>query len=150
MTDQIANIRAVMRSLASRFGCLDAVAETIAARIGRSVSKSTISQKLNGSLDWTLTDMIALEDAMGAHPVTRLIARRLNDQPEAAAENLLNAGADVAKESGEAIAAILAAQASAGSLENARAVCEIDEAIEALTRARACIERRAARDGGAA
>lgn len=150
MSDQIANISAVMRSLAERFGCLDAVAETIAARRGRSVSKGTISQKLNGSLDWTLADMIALEDAFGVHPVTRLIARRLNDKPEAAAENLLTAGAEMAKEGGEAIAAVLAAQASACCHDEARAICEIDEGIAAMMRARACIVQRQRANGGAA
>lgn len=135
-------VRANMASLTGWFGCFDAVAETINARWGGGASKGTISKKSSGLLDWTVCDVIALEDASGLFPVTRLMARRLEQRTGHAAGSLLQHGSVIAKESGEAIAAVLAAEQSSGADEVAQAVTEVDEAIAALRRARAVLEAR--------
>ncbi len=127
-----------------QYGCLDAAAETINARTGQSVRKGTLSKRLSGLHGWPVDDVIALEDASGRHPITRLMARRLNpDAGTARGSMLLHAGA-ISKEAGEAVNAILAAQQSQADRDTAQAVTEIDEAIEALRRARSALEGRAA------
>ena len=45
------------------FGCLDAAAETINARLGSSVSKGTLSKILSGQHQWPAVYIWALEDA---------------------------------------------------------------------------------------
>lgn len=125
-----------MRSVVARLGCLDAVAETINARWGGGASKGTVSRKLSGSLDWTLLDVIALEDALGIYPVTRLLSRR---RAKAAAEDGrsgIDHAVSIHRETGEAVASILSAEQSDCAGDRARAVKEIDEAIYALTAAR--------------
>ncbi len=125
-----------------QYGCLDAAAETINARTGQSVSKGTLSKRMSGLHGWPVDDVIALEDASGRHPVTRLMARRLNpDAGTARGSALMHAGS-ISKESGEAVCAILAAQQSDADQDRARAITEIDEAIEALRRARGALEAR--------
>lgn len=122
------------------FGCLDAAAETINARTGQSVSKGTLSKRLSGQFGWTVDDVIALEDAAGRHPVTRLMARRLRpDEQTARGSILMHAGA-ISKEAGEAVSAILAAQQSDAESDRAQAITEIDEAISALRDARRRLE----------
>lgn len=133
-------LRANMRSLVDWFGCYDGVAETFNARWGGGASKGTISKKVTGTLDWTVADVIALEDAAGRFPVTRMLARRLENRPAAQGGCLLQDGSSIAKESGEAISAILAAEQSSGADERAQAVKEIDDAIFALRQARARLE----------
>jgi hypothetical protein len=129
-----------MKSLVQWFGCNDAVAATFNARWGGGASKGTISKKVNGLLDWTVADVIALEDVAGQFPVTRLLARRLEHAIPVPSGCLLRDGSSIAKESGEAIAAILSAEQSSGVAERVQAITEIDEAIEALGRARARLE----------
>ena len=104
--------RANMRSLVDWFGCYDAVAETLNARWGGGASKGTVSKKVAGHLDWTVADVVALEDAAGRYPVTRMMTRRLEHRPVIASGSLLQDGSSIAKESGEAISAILAAEQS--------------------------------------
>ncbi|MBB5515787.1 hypothetical protein FHS89_001807 [Rubricella aquisinus] len=133
-------VRANMKSLVGWFGCYDAVAETINARWGDGASKGTVSKKVTGILDWTVADVIALEDASNRYPVTRLLARRLEDRPAVQGGSLLMDGSSIAKESGEAIAAILAAEQSSGAHERAQAITEIDEAMHALRQARTRLE----------
>lgn len=137
-----------MKSIIGWFGCYDAAAETINARWGCGASKGTISKKMAGILDWTVADIIALEDAAGRYPVTRLLVRRLENRPAVVAGSLLTHGGCIAKESGEAIAAILAAEQSSGADERAQAITEIDEAMSALRHARERLESDPA-DGGA-
>ncbi|KEP69617.1 hypothetical protein DL1_03195 [Thioclava dalianensis] len=132
--------RANMKSLVDWFGCYDAVAETFNARWGGGSSKGTVSKKVSGTLDWTVADVVALEDAAGRYPVTRMLARRLEDRPAVDAGSLLMDGSSIAKESGEAIAAILAAEQSSGADEKAQAIKEIDDALFALGQARVRLE----------
>jgi hypothetical protein len=134
--------RANIKSIIEWFGCYDAVAETINARWGGGASKGTISKKVSGHLDWTIADLIALEDASGRYPVTRLLARRLENRADNAPASLLLQTGLIARESGEAIAAILAAEQSSCAAENAQAIKEIDDATEALRLARAALERQ--------
>ena len=133
--------RANMKSIVDWFGCFDAVAETINARWGGGASKGTISKKASGTLDWTLADVIALEDASGRFPVTRMMARRLEDRVAMVDSCLMQQSGVIAKESGEAISAILAAEQSSGANERAQAINEIDEAIHALRQARNRLEQ---------
>lgn len=139
-------IRATMRSLVESYGCYDAAAETINARWGGGASKGTICKKMAGRLDWTAPDIIALEDGMQRHPVTRLMARRLEARPVPEG-SLLEDGSIIARESGEAISAILSAEQSSCADDHAAAINEIAEAIEALKDAQARLERRLAQGG---
>lgn len=137
MSDLKLLIDAQMRALVARIGCFDAVAETINARWGAHTAKGTISRKASGSLDWTLLDAIALEDALGSHPITRLMERR---RASAAASKQtispIAAAATISKEAGEAVCSILAAEQSDCAGDRASAIVEIDEAIAALSAAR--------------
>lgn len=122
------------------YGCLDAAAEAINARTGQAVSKGTLSKRLAGQFGWPVDDVMALEDAAGRHPVTRLMARRMAAGGDTARGSMiLHAGA-ISKEAGEAVSAILSAQQSQAAHDNSQAVVEIDEAIEVLRRARAALE----------
>lgn len=121
------------------FGCFDAAAETINARWGRGASKGTISKKISGQLDWTVADVVALEDASGRYPVTRMLARRLDAAPSPDGCLLKHAGS-IAKEMGEAVAAILAAEQSASADDKAQAIKELHEAETAVRLARERLE----------
>ncbi|WP_368484335.1 hypothetical protein [Pseudooceanicola sp. HF7] len=151
MTDYRKLAGASMKSIVDWFGCLDAAAECIAARWDGRANKATVSKKLSGLLDWTIADVIALEDARGAFPVTRLLARRLNEREQAVAGSLLADGGEIAKECGEAIAAILAAHHSSSADDIARACAELREAMEpqrrALCRLEAMLTDRRAHHG---
>ncbi len=129
-----------MKALIDWLGCFDAVVETLNARWGGGTSKGTISKKINGALDWTVADVVALEDATGRFPVTRMLARRLECRPAPTDGNLLKDGSSIAKESGEAISAILAAEQSSSADERAQAIKEIDDAVFALRQARRRLE----------
>lgn len=137
-------LAAHMAALIQGLGCYDAAAETIAARWGASISRGTLTKKLNGVLDWTVADVIALEDARGQYPVTRLLWRRMRGRGTLEDGSLLQDGSTIARESGEAIAAILRAEQSsatgAGASDAAQAIKELDEAIAAMRIARARLE----------
>lgn len=133
-------IGAQMRSLVDWFGCYDAAAETINTRWGASASKGTICKKMGGYLEWTCADVVALEDASGRYPVTRLLARRLDQRGGGTDRALTEHSGIIAKESGEAIIAILAAEQSCSARETAEAIREVDEAISALRHARKRLE----------
>lgn len=146
MSDLRSRINASMAALIDgSFGCLDAAAETINARLGRSVGKGTLSKKLGQSIGWNVDEVMALEDAAGRYPVTKMLARRLRpDEYTAQGSVLLHVG-QISKETGEAVNAILSAQQSDAGCDYDQAIVEIDEAIEALRQARARLERE---DGG--
>ena len=140
MADLLKISRASMKSIVGWFGCYDAVAETINARWGGGSSKGTISKKASGALEWTLADIIALEDASEQFPVTRMMARRLEAREVIADICLMSLTGVIAKENGEAISAILAAEQSSGANERVRAIKEIDDAVVAMQQARARLE----------
>lgn len=135
-------IAANMRAMLDWFGCLDAAASTINARWGGGASKGTLSKKANGLLDWSVVEVMALEDARGEYPITRMMARRQKAAPPIAEGGLVESSASLAKESGEALAAILAAQQSECAQDYAQAIKETDEAICAMHRARDLLEQR--------
>jgi len=140
--DVIGVAHSSMRALVAAFGCLDAAAEAINLRGRGGASKGTLSRKMSGSYDWSLVEVVALEDAAGQYPVTRLLARRLQDQAVPGPGSLISDSAGIAKESAEAIGAILAAAQSSRAAQTDDAIREVDEAIEALTVARARLETR--------
>jgi hypothetical protein len=140
MADYRKNVTANMRALIDWFGCYDAVAETINARWGGGASKGTVSKKASGQLDFTVADVIALEDAARIYPITRLLARRLEDREGVVAGCMIAHTGVIAKEGGEAVAAILAAEQSADAEDTAQALVEVDEAIQSLRAARARLE----------
>jgi len=127
---------ASMRALVSSYGCFDAVAEVINARWGGGCSKGTISKKMSSVLDWTVAEVIALEDAAGRWPVTRVMARRLGGGAGQVCDSLVAQTGEIARECGEAVSAILSAEQSSCADERAQAVVEINEAIVAMESAR--------------
>ncbi len=130
-------ILAQMRALLAAHGCLDAAAEAINARWGDNVCKGTLSRRAHGEQPWPIHHVIALEDALGRYPVTRLLHRRT--QSDIAAPDVVTAARNVAKETGEAVAALTGAAFSASARDRAQAATEIDEAIDALRQARAAL-----------
>jgi hypothetical protein len=135
---------ALMQALISgSYGCLDAAAETINARWGQGGSKGTLSRKLTGSLDFTVADVIALEDAAGRYPVTRYLARRLAPEESRPIRPIVAQAGRISVETGQAVAAILAASASAEANDAEAADREIQEAIDALAEARRAIRAMA-------
>jgi hypothetical protein len=141
-------LRAAMAALIDgTYGCYDAAAATMAARWGGPVAPSTLSRKMTGSLDWTVADVVALEDAAGRYPVTTILARRLAADAGAAAPlSLVCQAGLISREAGEAVAAIIQADqsagADAGADAGAEALVQVDEALEALRQARAKLEAR--------
>lgn len=129
-----------MRTLVACIGCQDAAAAAINIRWDANTSKSIISRKLSGSLSWGLLEVMALEDAVGKHPVTDMMHGRLDVESTSACSSLVEQSGIIAKESGEAIAAILAAQQSSNGDDATQAVVEIDEAVQALLLARARLQ----------
>ena len=103
------------------------------------VSKGTLSKRLQLQYGWPVDEIIALEDAAGRQPVTRFMARRLAPDTRTACGSILVHAGSVSKETGEAVSAILSAQQSEAADDRAQALVEIDEAIEALQRARAVV-----------
>ncbi|MFD1913820.1 hypothetical protein [Halodurantibacterium flavum] len=129
-----------MVTLIRKLGCLDAAAELLNARYGGGHSKGTISRKINGTLDWTLRDVVAFEDALTAYPVTRLLVQRKSQE---AAEGCLIAGAaEISREMGEAMSAILSVEQSASAGEVAQAIKEIEDVKDALARVAAILRGR--------
>lgn len=142
MTDPRLVLSAMMEALvAGTYGCLDAAAETIHARWGRGCSKGTLSKKGAGLLDWTVLDVMALEDGAGRYPVTRWLMRRAAAQageaPKTGSRDMVTLAAVISREAGEAVSAILSAELSASASDRAQAETEIAEAIEVLQAARA-------------
>ncbi len=137
MADPRQIVRVTMKALIDRLGCLDAAAETINARWGAGSSKGTLSKKLSGHLAFNVDDVIALEDAIGDYPVTKLLAKRLRNRTNDMAECLITQTGIIAKESGDVVHAVLRAEQSACANDAAQAIIEIREAIAALQAAEA-------------
>ena len=125
-----------MRALIAAHGCLDAAAETLNTRWGASVQKGTLSKRMHGDLPWSVLDVVGLEDALGRYPVTRMMARRMICETP---PDVMTAAQNVAKETGEAVSAIVGVALAANPAQRAAASLEIDEAIAALRMARAAL-----------
>ena len=121
-----------MRALVHKIGCFDAVAAVINARWGGGASKGTISKKMNGQLDWTVADVIAVQDAAGDHSVTRILARAGDDMPSGVRVDPMELVSNSVRESAEAIGAVLSSLQSGDDMARAEVIVEIDQAIDAL------------------
>jgi hypothetical protein len=143
MSDPVLILNAHMSALVSRLGCFDAVAETLTARWGGGCSKGTISRKVSGSLDWTVRDVIGIEDALSEFPVTRMLERRRAGVAVAAPVSMILQAGAISRETGEAVGAILAAEQSARAEDRAQACKELTEAIAALQTALSRLEAAA-------
>lgn len=135
MSDR-AMIRAFMAGLVDRAGGVDASAALIGARLGAEVSKGSISKRLAGHLDWPLVEIMALEDAVGDPCVRRWLARGLPEISEGQA--LMQAAAEVVREHGEAVSAVMDFAAGRGCRSRARK--EVSEAVTASKRLAALME----------
>lgn len=134
-------IRATATSLINRLGCQEAAVEAINARWHGGCSKGLLSRKMHGHAEFTVMDVVALEDALGVYPLTKILARRLQGRSNGpVADCMIQQTGLIAKETGEAIAAILQAENSAGAQDRAQAITEIDEAIAALRAGRSRLE----------
>ncbi|MCZ0962859.1 hypothetical protein [Paracoccus benzoatiresistens] len=133
-----------MRAMVGRLGCFDAVAETINARWGCHTVKGTISRKANGTLNWDVFDVVALEDALGCDPVSQALARR-NIAAAVTGNNIspINDAAVISKENGEAIAALIQAGQSDCAGLRADAICQLEDAERAIRAAKARLMKAA-------
>lgn len=130
MTDA-QTIHALMQGLVEHAGGPESAARRIGARFGdkaedlvKATRKGTISRRCSGSLTWPLDEIMALEEATGDYRVREWLAA---SRPGAAAEgSLMQLAADVSRESGEAISAVLAMLSQKGTREAA-----LKEALEA-------------------
>ena len=137
MTESKKITHAHMRTLVNWFGCYDAVIATLEAALDTSYCKGLLSRKVNASMNWNIPEIIALENAANRYPVTEYLAKRLpasTDKSEIA-ECLIDQSGIISMEGGEAVNAILKAQKSESSDDSAKAIAEIQEAIEALQKA---------------
>lgn len=131
-----AMIRAFMARLINEAGGVDPAAALIGAVLGHEVSKGSISKRQSGHLDWPLVEVMALEDALGQPVVRRWLAQTL---PEASETKTMAQGvAEVAREAGEAVAAVMDLMVGAGSRVVARK--ELAEARDAMARLAARVE----------
>jgi hypothetical protein len=111
------------------FGCLDAAAETINARLGSSVSKGTLSKILSGQHQWPAVYIWALEDAAGRYPVSRLRGCGAPSEAARAGLRVLDAASAASR---EAISSAVNAAQSGDASGQARAQQEAREAAEAM------------------
>ena len=140
MTDPRPQINALMRGLISgHYQCFDAAAEILSLRYGGPPNKGHISKRLSGMYDWTVREIVALEDAAGRYPITEMLGCR-NDAGPVVPGSLIQHAGIISKECGEAVQAILAAEQSSHTDDKAQAVKELCEAIVALEEARQALE----------
>lgn len=123
-------IHALMVGLVDHARGPENAARMIGARLGdpadsivKATRKGTISRRYAGSLSWPLDEIMALEDATGDHRVREWLAA---SRPGAATNaNLLQLAADVSRESGEAVGAVLSLLSRQGTRADA-----LKEAVE--------------------
>ncbi|MCJ8139373.1 hypothetical protein [Falsirhodobacter halotolerans] len=108
MPDERKILTAFMSKLIAQCGGYDAAVAILEARWDHPVSKGTLSKKKSGILDWTVTDVIALQEAVGKRPVFDWL-NSLDDDPEVLACHIAGA-ADLSREYGDAMSAVLSAR----------------------------------------
>ena len=138
MNDPKLIVDAHMRNLASRFQCYEEIIYHFKTAVDAGYLKGTLSQKVSGRFNWNIAEIVALENAANRYPVTKYLAQRLpasTDKSEIA-ECLIDQSGIISMEGGEAVNAILKAQKSESSDDSAKAIAEIQEAIEALQKAK--------------
>lgn len=130
-------ISAMMRGLIADVGGYDAVVAYFTQRTGQPCHKGTLSQKKNGTLDWTLMDVIILQEFAQRTPVTDWLVSLDDDAQSTITREA--AAARVAVESGELVAALIGATTPEG---RARALKELGDVREAIEDAEDVLERR--------
>ena len=128
MTNERLVLNAHMNGLLSELGGIVAANAVIEARSGRTHSAGTLSQKKNGHADWTVMDIIYLQEAARRTPVTDWLVSLNEDDPTAAVCRNA-AAARFMIESGELAAAIITAKTPE---EVAKAHKEYADARDAL------------------
>lgn len=141
--DDSAMIRAFMAQLIDRLHGVDAAAAVISARRGVEVSKGTISKRQAGQLEWPAVDIWAMQDALGVFCVDDYRQQRRRDLT--GGDDLLAALAPVARESGEAVSAVMDFVAGRGSHAAARK--EVSEALAVLQRTAAMLQNASVMPG---
>lgn len=131
-----AMIRAYMGRLIKAAGGVDAASALIGAALGREVSKGSVSKRQAGVLDWPLIEVWALEDALADPCISQFRSRSLPQEAEA--QGLLQLMPDAARESGEALAAVMDLATGRGNRAVARK--EVGEAYRALGKLAAHLE----------
>ena len=119
-------------------GCYDAVASMLEVALDMDhYCKGVLSRKVNGTMNWTVAEIEAIEDFAKKFPITKYLAQRLPDSTDKSqiADCLIDQSGTISVEVGEAVQAILKAQKSESSDDSAKAIAEIQEAIEALQKA---------------
>lgn len=132
MSDEHIILNEFMRKMVADLGGLDAASMWIALRWGTPISKGTLSRKVNGSLDWTLMDIIALQDAAKVHPVTDWMASQSGGADALA--SVATGTVDFMREAGEAIGQLGAVVAMpADHKARLQAIKEVHDVVSAGT-----------------
>lgn len=132
------------RLINNYFGCYDAALASINEQLGTSVCKATMTHRKNGEAGWPVEEVMVLESIAGAFPVTDM----MEANREKALQNLdaetcpITQAGRIAKESGEAVEAIIRAARRPNAEDSTKAIVEIKEAIEALQGALSILEAR--------
>lgn len=140
MTDLRDQVRVQATSLIKAFGKTEAAAEAVNARLDTALCKGTLSKVMSGQLDISLAAVWAMEDALGRYPLTRLGTRRLTEATVIVRGDFISDSSSIAKESGEAVSALLSAQVSAKARDRVEALRELYEARDAIDGAIARLE----------
>lgn len=125
MSTERKTLNAFMCSLVDECGGVVGAASCISARWNGSVSPGTISRKKSGDLDWTVCDVIALQEAVGRHSVFDWFETLREDRVVKA--DAMAAAARSSVEQGEAMAALLSAKTPS---DRARAIKEWRDVVE--------------------
>jgi hypothetical protein len=138
MSDRLM-IRALMAGLVEKAGGVDPAAALIGARLGAEVSKGSVSKRMGGHLEWPLVEIMALEDAVGDPCVRRWLARSLPEVTEG--QSLMQVAAEVVREHGEAISAVMDFATGRGKRATARK--ELADVVTATARLAAVMDEGA-------
>lgn len=135
MSDPRPIIHAHVCALIDKLGGVVAASAVLDARWGGSHSAGTLSKKRARQLDWTLPDILALQEAAGDWSLFDWLMGQV--PPEARAVCLVTAVADLSREVGEAQHAALSAVADPG--KRPQAAKELQDVIEQAQRLQAAL-----------
>tara|TARA_R110002049_G_scaffold23545_10_gene83667 strand:- start:51935 stop:52381 length:447 start_codon:yes stop_codon:yes gene_type:complete len=133
MADDV--FRGMFHALVARAGGVEVVASVLDARYGAG-SKGTVSKMCSGQIGVTLDAVVAIEDFLGTHPITRRLLERMAAEPQPV-QPLPELAATCAIAAGEAHGALVRAMSEVS--EGGSALTE-RERTEVLTRARVARE----------
>ncbi|MAC81469.1 MAG: hypothetical protein CML66_25800 [Rhodobacteraceae bacterium] len=134
-----------MRGLVSGTSKLASAASYISERWGCGTDASTISRKMEEQRNWTIKDVLALEDATGRFPVTLAMYARIQDLQPAKPLDVIDAAGAMSKEAGEAVAAALALSKRGST---AQAIAEWQDVANLATATIRALEVRQAMEVG--